>query len=89
MSDVCVAKLINIVFEQIEEEAKDLATWATHYRRESSDYFKRIRDSSITEINAVRPAIALQQGAPAIEQRLINSYAIADHIRKAKRCKEL
>ena len=89
MADVLVAKNINIVFEQIEEEAKDLATWAEHHRQKSSDNFKRIRDSSITEIDVTRPAVALQQEPSATKKRLMSSYAIADHVRKAKRFNEL
>ena len=56
ISDLCVAKHINIVFEQLATEAQELATWATHHRQESSDYFKRIRDNSIEEIDATRSA---------------------------------
>ena len=54
--DLCVAKRNNIVFEQLATEAQELATWATHHRQESSDYFKRIRDNSIEEIDATRSA---------------------------------
>ena len=88
ISDICDAKHINIVFEQLEKEAKQLATWAGHYRRESSAYFKRIRDSSIAEIDATRPAVHLQQRPYAAAQRLISSYATADHVRKARRLNE-
>ena len=56
ISDLCVAKHINIVFEQLATEAQELATWATHHCQESSDYFVRIRDSSIEEIDATRSA---------------------------------
>ena len=85
ISDLCVAKHINIVFEQLEKEAKDLATWAEHYRQESSDHFKCIFDSSITEIDATRPAVNLQQEPYAAIQRPISSCATADHVRKARR----
>ena len=54
--DLCVAKRNNIVFEQLATEAQELATWATHHRQESSDYFVRIRDNSIEEIDAMRSA---------------------------------
>ena len=43
ISDICVAKHVNIVFEQPETEAEELATWAAHHRQKSSDDFKRIR----------------------------------------------
>ena len=62
ISDLCVAKHINIVFEQLATEAQELATWATHHRQESSDYFKRIRDNSIEEIDATRSAAHPKQG---------------------------
>ena len=62
ISDLCVAKHINIVFEQLATEAQELATWAEHHRQESSDYFKRIRDISIDEIDATRPAAHPRQG---------------------------
>ena len=78
ISDMCVAKQINIVFEQLETEAKELAAWAEHYRQESSDDFKRIRDSSITEIDAMRPAVDLQH----------NPYVAPEHVRKARRLNE-
>ena len=61
ISDICVAKHVDIVFEQLETEAKELATWAAHHRQESSDHFKRIRDISIEEIDATRLATHLQQ----------------------------
>ena len=54
--DLCVAKRNNIVFEQLATEAQELATWATHHCQESSDYFVRIRDNSIEEIDAMRSA---------------------------------
>ena len=78
ISDICVAKHINIVFEQFETEAKELATWAEHHRQESSDYFKRIRDISIEEIDATRPATHLQQ----------RPYVAPEHVRKARRLNE-
>ena len=31
LSDLCVAKHVNIVFEQLATEAQELATWATHH----------------------------------------------------------
>ena len=36
--DLCVAKHINIVFEQLATEAQELATWAEHHRQESDAY---------------------------------------------------
>ena len=32
ISNLCVARHINIVFEQLAEEAQELATWAEHHR---------------------------------------------------------
>ena len=78
ISDLCVAKHINIVFEQLATEAQELATWAEHHRQESSDYFKRIRDISIEEIDATRPATHLQQ----------RPYVAPEHVRKARRLNE-
>ena len=57
ISDISVAKHINIVFEQLATEAHRLATWAEHHRQESSDYFKRIREISIEEIYATWPQL--------------------------------
>ena len=78
ISDLCVAKHINIVFEQLETEAKELATWAEHHRQESSDNFKRIRNTSIEEIDATRPGTHLQQ----------RPYVAPKHVRKARRLNE-
>ena len=78
ISELCVAKHINIVFEQLETEATELATWAEHHRRESSDYFERIRQISIEEIDATRPATHLQQ----------RPYVAPEHVRKARRLNE-
>ena len=78
ISDICVAKHVNIVFEQFEAEATELPTWAAHHRQESSDYFKRIRDISIEEIDATRPATHLQQPP----------YVAPEHVRKARRLNE-
>ena len=78
ISEMCVAKQINIVFEQLATEAQELATWVEHHRQESSDYFKRIRDISIEEIDATRPATHLQQ----------RPYDVAEHVRKARRLNE-
>ena len=75
MSAICVAKHINIVFEQLATDAQELATWAEHHRQESSDYFKRIREISIEEIDAARPATHLRQGP----------YVAPGHVRKARR----
>ena len=74
ISDICVAKHINIVFEQLEREAKELATWAEHHRHLSSDNFKRIRDISIEEIDATRPAAYPRQGP----------YVAPKHVPKSK-----
>jgi hypothetical protein len=78
ISDICVAKHVNIVFEQLETEAEELATWAAHHRQESSEYFKRIRDISIEEIDATRPATHLQR----------TPYVAPEHVRKARRLNE-
>ena len=75
ISDLCVAKHINIVFEKLETEAKELATWAEHHRQESSDNFKRIRNISIEEIDATRPAAHPKQGP----------YVAPEHVRKLRR----
>ena len=75
ISDLCVAKHIDIVFEQLAAEAQELATWAEHHRQESSDNFKRIRDISIEETDATRPAAHLRQGP----------YVAPEHVRKARR----
>ena len=67
--DLCNAKHINMVFEQLATEAQEFATWAEHQRQESSDYFKRIRDISIEEIDATRtPAHPWQNPYVAPEQ---------------------
>ena len=50
--DICAAKHINIVFEQLEKETKELAAWAELKRQESSDHFKKVRDSSIMALTA-------------------------------------
>ena len=73
--DLCNAKDINMVFEQLATEAQEFATWAEHQRQESSDYFKRIRDISIEKIDATRPATHLQQ----------RPYVAPEHVRKARR----
>ena len=73
ISDLCVAKHINIVFEQLETEAKELATWAEHHRQESSDYFKRIRDISIEEIDATRPVTHPRQGPYVAPKHVLKS----------------
>ena len=78
LRDICVAKHVNIVFEQLETEAEELATWAAHHRQESSEYFKRIRDISIEEIDATRPATHLQR----------TPYVAPEHVRKARRLNE-
>ena len=78
ISDLCVAKHINIVFEQLETEAKELATWAEHHRQESSVNFKRMRSISIEEIDATRPGTQLQQ----------RPYVAPKHVRKARRLNE-
>ena len=75
ITDICVAKQINIVFEKLEAEAQELAAWAEHHRQESSDYFKHIRDISIEEIDETRPATYLRQGP----------YGAPEHVRKATR----
>ena len=75
ISDICIAKHINMVFEQLATEAQELATWAEHHRQESSDYFKRKREISIQEIDATRPATHLRQGP----------YVAPEHVRKARR----
>ena len=80
ISDLCVAKHINIVFEQLATEAQELATWATHHCQESSDYFKRIRDYSIEEIDATRPAAHPKQ-EPYVALAL--RAALREHIRKS------
>jgi hypothetical protein len=80
ISDLCVAKHINIVFEQLATEAQELATWATHHRQESSDYFKRIRDNSIEEIDATRSAAHPKQ-EPYVALAL--RAALREHIRKS------
>ena len=80
ISDLCVAKHINIVFEQLATEAQELATWATHHCQESSDYFKRIRDNSIEEIDATRPAAHPKQ-EPYVALAL--RAALREHIRKS------
>ena len=54
ISDMCVAKQINIVFEQLATEVQELATWVEHHREESSDYFKRIREIQIEEIDGTQ-----------------------------------
>ena len=78
LSDLCVAKHVNIVFEQLATEAQELATWAEHHRQESSYYFKRIRNISIEEIDATRPVTHLQQ-RPCVAP---------EHVRKARRLNE-
>ena len=80
LSDLCVAKHVNIVFEQLATEAQELATWATHHRQESSDYFKRIRDNSIEEIDATRSAAHPKQ-EPYVALAL--RAALREHIRKS------
>ena len=80
ISDLCVAKHINIVFEQLATEAQELATWAEHHRQESSDYFKRMRDNSIEEIDATRPAAHPKQ-EPYVALAL--RAALREHIRKS------
>ena len=80
ISDICVAKHVNIVFEQLETEAEELATWAAHHRQESSEYFKRIRDISIEEIDATRPAAHPKQ-EPYVALAL--RAALREHIRKS------
>ena len=62
IADLCVAKHMDIVFEQLAAEAQTLATWAEQHRRESSDYLKVIRDISIEEIDATRHATYPRQG---------------------------
>ena len=90
ISDVCVAKHINIVFEQLATETQKLATWAEHHRQESSDYFKCIRDNSIEEIDATRPAANPRQGpyvaAAPLRSATALSMAIAlrEHVRKSR-----
>ena len=74
ISDICVAKHINIVFEQLETEAQELATWAEHHRQGSSDNFKRIRNISIEEIDATRRAAYPRQGP----------YVAPKHVPKSK-----
>ena len=76
--DLCVAKRNNIVFEQLATEAQELATWATHHRQESSDYFVRIRDNSIEEIDAMRSAAHPKQ-EPYVALAL--RAALREHIR--------
>ena len=76
--DLCVAKRNNIVFEQLATEAQELATWAEHHRQESSDNFKRIRNTSIEEIDTTRPGTHLQQ----------RPYVVPEHVRKARRLNE-
>ena len=78
ISDMCVAKQINIVFEQLATEVQELAIWVEHHREESSDYFKRIREIAIEEIDATRPATHLQQKPSVAPQ----------HVRKARRLNE-
>ena len=80
ISDLCVAKHINIVFEQLATEARELATWATHHCQESSDYFKRIRDNLIEEIDATRPAAHPKQ-EPYVALAL--RAAVREHIHKS------
>ena len=80
ISDLCVAKHINIVFEQLETEAKELATWAEHHRQETSDNYKRMRRIVIDDIDATRPATTHLQQRP---------YVAPEHIRKARRLNEL
>ena len=72
--DLCVAKRNNIVFEQLATEAQELATWAEHHRQESSETFIRIRDISIEEIDATRPAAHPRQGP----------YVAPEHVRKSR-----
>ena len=74
ISKPCVAKQINIVFEQLAEEAQKLAACAEHHRRESSKTFIRIRDISIEEIDATRPAAHPRQGP----------YVAPEHVRKSR-----
>ena len=81
ISDICVAKQVNIVFEQLETEATELATWAAHHRQESADYFKRILDNSIEEIDATRPAVHPMQG-PYVAVAL--RAALREHVRKCR-----
>ena len=73
--DLCNAKHINMVFEQLATEAQEFATWAEHQRQESLDYFKRIRDISIEEIDAKRtPAHPWQ-----------NPYVTPEQVPKSRR----
>ena len=81
ISDLCVAKHSNIVFEQLATEAQELATWAEHHRQESSDYLKRIRDNSIEEIDATRPTAHPMQG-PYVAVAL--RAALREHVRKCR-----
>ena len=80
ISKLCVAKHINIVFEQLATEAQELATWAEHHRQEFSNYFKRIRDNSIEEIDATRLADHRKQ-EPYVALAL--RAALREHIRKS------
>ena len=73
--DICAAKHINIVFEQLEKETKELAAWAELKRQESSDHFMKVRDSSIMEIDAMRSAVDLTH----------NPCEAPQHVRKARR----
>ena len=80
ISDLCVAKQVNIVFEQLATEAQELATWATHHCQESSDCLKCIRDNFIEEIDATRLADHRKQ-EPYVALAL--RAALRDHIRKS------
>ena len=80
LSDLCVAKHVNIVFEQLATEAQELATWATHHCQESSDCFERIRDNLIEEIDATRPVDHPKQ-EPYIVLAL--RATLREHIRKS------
>ena len=75
VSSLCFAQHINMVFEQLAAEAQELTTWAEHHRQESSDCFKRIRDISIEEIDATRPATHPRQGP----------YVAPEHVSKSRR----
>ena len=80
ISDLCVAKHINTVFEQLATEAQELATWAEHHRQESCAYYTRILDNSIEEIDATRPAAHPKQ-EPYVA--LAPRAALREHIRKS------
>ena len=80
ISDLCVAKQVNIVFEQLATEAQELATWATHHCQESLDCFERIRDNFIEEIDATRPADHPKQESYVA---LALGATLREHIRKS------